>query len=158
MEWDRMDIVSKSHQDTHEWGKRLAALLKSGDVIALIGDLGTGKTTFTQGVCAGLDVTHVVTSPSFSLIQEYEGRLPVFHFDFYRLESVDEIEDLDIDGYLIAGGVCIIEWAERGEPLLPEDRISVMFDRITKNGDFSVHERAIQLVVPSGRGLMSLRA
>jgi tRNA threonylcarbamoyladenosine biosynthesis protein TsaE len=158
MEWDRKNILSKSHQDTHEWGKRLAALLKSGDVIALFGDLGTGKTTFTQGVCAGLDVTQGVTSPSFTLIQEYEGRLPVFHFDFYRLESVAEIEDLDIDSYLMAGGVCIVEWAERGEPLLPEDRISVMFDRVSRNGDFSVHERTIRIVVPRGRGLMSLRA
>lgn len=157
MERDILEIVSTSHQETFKWGEQLANLLDKDDIVALVGELGSGKTVFTQGICAGLHVRDDVTSPSFTLVQEYEGRIPVFHFDFYRLETPLEVEDLDIDGYMMAGGICIIEWAERGEPLLPKDRISVTLDRIIKNGNLSVGNRMIRITGPKGRGLLDLR-
>ena len=143
-----LEIVSASHEETFDWGKRLAGILTNGDVIALYGELGSGKTVFTQGVCTGLGVEDYVTSPSFTLVQEYRGRLSVAHFDFYRLESAEDIEGLDIDGYLMADGVCIIEWAERGELFLPQSRISVYIDRMIEGGVISINERKIRLTGP----------
>lgn len=157
METDVLRVVSNDRDETYGWGKKLSGLLKIGDVIALYGELGTGKTVFAQGVCAGLDVYDYVTSPTFTLVQEYTGRMPVFHFDFYRVESLSEIEDLDIDGYMMAGGVCIVEWAEKGEALLPESRISVVLDRIAENGSVAVDKRSIRLTGPKGRGLSDLK-
>ncbi len=115
-------VVSSCDEETYNWGKRLADFLKSGDVVVLYGELGSGKTVFAQGVCAGLEVRDVVTSPSFTLIHEYQGRMPVFHFDFYRLTSEREVEDLNVLGYWESQGISLVEWADRGESLLPEKK------------------------------------
>ena len=157
MDTDVLQVISNSRHETYGWGKKLSGLLKMDDVIALYGELGTGKTVFTQGVCAGLDVHDYVTSPTFTLVQEYDGRMPVFHFDFCRVDSISEIEDLDIDGYMMAGGVCIVEWAEKGEALLPEGCISVVLDRIVENEGVAVDKRSIRLTGPKGRGLSDLK-
>ena len=156
MEKDVIQIVSNSYRETFRWGEHLADILREGDVVALYGELGTGKTVFTQGVCAGLDVDGYVTSPTFTLIQEYQGRLPVFHFDFYRLQTAREIEALDIDGYLSGGGVCIVEWAERGDALLPADRFSITLNHSISSETIDVKKRRLRFCGPRGRGLMDL--
>ncbi len=115
------EIVSPSRQATLRLGERLGRAAASGDLILLRGDLGAGKTTLTQGIARGLGITGAVNSPTFTLIKEYAGRLPLFHIDLYRLDDLAEIEALGIEDYLDRGGVSVVEWAERGEPLWPAD-------------------------------------
>jgi tRNA threonylcarbamoyladenosine biosynthesis protein TsaE len=106
--------------DTHRFGHELGAASRAGDVIALCGELGAGKTELVKGIAAGLGHSGDVTSPTFTLVHEYRGgRLDVFHFDFYRIESVDEIPALGFDEYLAAGGLCVVEWADRFPGLIP---------------------------------------
>ena len=150
------EVVSNHREETFNYGKRLANILKEGDVVALYGELGSGKTVFVQGICAGLDVQDVVTSPSFTLIQEYQGRLPVFHLDFYRLTSVHEVEDLDVLNYWESGGISLVEWADRGEALLPEGKIAVALDRISENGQITPEKRLIRFGGCFKRQLMDL--
>ena len=99
--------------------------LRAGSVIALHGELGSGKTTFVKGLAAALGVPDLVTSPSFSLVNEYEGRVRLFHVDLYRLQGPQEVELLDLETILAAGGITVIEWAERGEGLLPEGTLHI---------------------------------
>jgi tRNA threonylcarbamoyladenosine biosynthesis protein TsaE len=120
------DILSESSEATFRKGQELAAALKPGSVVALSGDLGSGKTVLVQGICSGLGVSGVVTSPTFTLIQEYTGRIPVYHFDFYRLNALREIEDLGLSDYFESEGISLIEWAERAGALLPNDKIEVL--------------------------------
>jgi tRNA threonylcarbamoyladenosine biosynthesis protein TsaE len=113
-------IISHSPAETFAHGSALAASLRAGDVLALDGDLGAGKTHFVKGIAAGLGCGDDVTSPTFTLVHEYTGgRLPLFHFDWYRLESEDETLRLGLDDYLGAGGVVVIEWAGKFPALLP---------------------------------------
>ena len=113
-------VTSHSPAETFAFGQSIAAALRAGDVLALCGDLGAGKTHFVKGLAAGLGVAAEVTSPTFTLIHEYPGgRLPLFHFDFYRLESEDDLLRIGFDDYLDAGGVLAIEWAEKFSALLP---------------------------------------
>ena len=118
-----------SAEETLHFGEKIGKLLIPGSVITLNGDLGTGKTTLIQGICAGLDVKDVVTSPTFTLVQEYTGRMPVFHFDFYRLASEDDVWNLDFISYLEAGGACMIEWPELSVPMLPKHVIKIDINR-----------------------------
>ena len=111
-----MRFHSKSPEQTERLGEKIAALLRAGDVIACRGDLAAGKTALTRGIAAGLGVTEPVTSPTYTIVNEYpEGRLPLFHFDMYRLSSADELFDIGWEDYLARGGVCVVEWAERVE-------------------------------------------
>ncbi len=113
-------IISRSPEQTFELGRDYAAQLRAGDVLALDGDLGAGKTQFIKGVAAGLGHDGAVTSPTFTLVHEYTGgRLPLFHFDFYRLESGDEALRIGLDDYLGANGVLAIEWAGKFPEVLP---------------------------------------
>jgi tRNA threonylcarbamoyladenosine biosynthesis protein TsaE len=121
-------LISQSEEATLQLGAVLAQQFQAGDIIALYGDLGSGKTCLTRGICQGLGVIEDVTSPTFVLINEYQGRLPVYHFDFYRLETPDEIWNLGIDDYFNNEGICIIEWAERGARLLPAQRIEIYLE------------------------------
>jgi tRNA threonylcarbamoyladenosine biosynthesis protein TsaE len=108
------------------YAKELAGDLQAGAVIALIGDLGTGKTTFTKALAAGLGVSEPVQSPTFTIIKEYKsGRLPLFHFDVYRLESEEELEDLGIDEYLFGDGVSVVEWADKVPGIFPEGTLVI---------------------------------
>lgn len=121
-----MNILSDSPGKTKKIGERLGKKLKKGDIVALIGELGSGKTCFTQGLMKGLGVkTNKITSPSFVIINEYTGRLPVYHFDIYRLNNVREVIDLGYQEYFYGNGVTIIEWADKIEELLPKKCIRV---------------------------------
>ena len=121
-----MEYISNSAQETEALGERLAARLRPGDVIAYTGDLGAGKTAFTRGLARGLGVTERVTSPTFTIVNEYEGgRLPLFHFDLYRMDSPEELFDIGWEDYLARGGVCAVEWSENIADALEEDAIRV---------------------------------
>ena len=117
---------TSSAAETIELGRALSRRLKPGDVVAFYGDLGAGKTTMIKGICAGLGVTDVVKSPSFVIITEYRARVPVYHIDLYRLDgSIHPLEGLGLESYLAGDGVCLVEWAERGEALLPPEVVRV---------------------------------
>ncbi len=120
-----LKIKIEGLQGTEQFAKSLASLLKAEDIVCLNGDLGAGKTTMTKSIGKALGVEDYITSPTFTLINEYEGRLPVYHFDVYRLEGAEDLFDLGFDEYFFGQGVCIIEWAEKIENLLPEDRIII---------------------------------
>ena len=108
-----MQFLSHSTQETEAIGEELAQKLRGGDVLAFTGSLGMGKTAFTRGLARGLGCRGRVTSPTFTIVNEYEGRTPLFHFDMYRLGSSDELFDIGWDDYLARGGVCAVEWSER---------------------------------------------
>ena len=121
-----MELLSHSPEETEDIGARLAETLKPGAVVAFTGDLGAGKTAFTRGLARGLGVPDRVTSPTFTIVNEYEGgRLPLFHFDLYRLGCADELFDIGWEDYLARGGVCAVEWSERMEELLEPGTIRV---------------------------------
>ncbi|MCG8606999.1 tRNA (adenosine(37)-N6)-threonylcarbamoyltransferase complex ATPase subunit type 1 TsaE [bacterium] len=121
--WHRFETYSPV--ETERVAEEFARSLKTGDVAALNGELGTGKTTFIRGVCRGLQVSAQVTSPTFTLIHEYQGSIPVYHFDFYRITNPIEIVQLGCDEYFCGDGICLIEWAERVSNYLPENRFEV---------------------------------
>jgi len=118
-------FISKSEEETVKKGREFAKGLKPGSVVALYGDLGAGKTQFVKGVCQALDVKEVVNSPTFTIVNEYHGTLPVFHIDLYRMNNVDEIFGIGFDEYLESGGVCLVEWAEKLNGIMPERRYDV---------------------------------
>ena len=121
-----MTYVTNSPAETEALGQRLAERLQPGDVIAYTGDLGAGKTSFTRGLARGLGITERITSPTFTIVNEYlGGRLPLFHFDMYRLGSSDELYEIGWEDYLARGGVCAVEWSEIVADALEEDCIRV---------------------------------
>jgi tRNA threonylcarbamoyladenosine biosynthesis protein TsaE len=122
-------MITNSAEETMLIGEKLAKTLKPGDMIALSGDLGSGKTTFTKGIGKGLGVkdSKRINSPTFVLIKEYDGKMPLYHLDLYRLDDLKEIENLAIEEYIYGTGVTVIEWADKMKCLLPEKHISVMF-------------------------------
>ncbi|MEP7071989.1 MAG: tRNA (adenosine(37)-N6)-threonylcarbamoyltransferase complex ATPase subunit type 1 TsaE [Verrucomicrobiota bacterium] len=122
-------IISASQSETEARGESLAQKLGPGEVIGLTGDVGAGKTHFTKGIARGLGVPGEITSPTFTLVHEYErGRLPLYHFDFYRLERLEELVAIGFEEYLDANGVCVIEWADRFREALPERTRWVHFE------------------------------
>jgi len=127
-----MERITQSDEETRALGEALGRRLGPGQVVCLIGPLGAGKTTLAQGIARGLEVEDVVNSPTFTLVQEYAGRLPVYHLDVYRLSGPEEVGDLALDEMLGAGGVVIIEWPERIAAALPPDRLEV---RLEPQGD-----------------------
>ena len=119
-----------NEKDTEKLGEKIGQKVQPGTVIALIGDLGTGKTTLTKSIARGLGVTETVTSPTFNIIREYRsGRLPLYHFDVYRIGDPDEMFELGYEEYFYGDGVCVVEWADIIEELLPEDAVVVTIDR-----------------------------
>ena len=121
-----MTYVTNSPAETEALGQRLAERLQPGDVIAYTGDLGAGKTAFTRGLARGLGITERITSPTFTIANEYQGgRLPLFHFDLYRLGSSEELYEIGWEDYLARGGVCAVEWSEIVADALEEDCIRV---------------------------------
>jgi tRNA threonylcarbamoyladenosine biosynthesis protein TsaE len=122
-------IISKSEKQTEELGLKLAEELKPGTVIALIGDLGSGKTALTKALAKGLGIEEQVTSPTFTIIQEYSGgRLPLYHFDVYRLEGEEDMYELGYEDYFYGDGVCVVEWADQIKELLPKNTIYINID------------------------------
>jgi len=130
-------MVIETHDpvETFEVGRTIGMNAKPGQIYTLTGDLGVGKTVFTQGVAAGLGITEPVNSPTFTIIQEYEdGRLPFYHFDVYRIGDLEEMEEIGYDDYFFGQGICLIEWAELIEEILPEKRIEVTIEKDLEKG------------------------
>ncbi|KAB3532064.1 tRNA (adenosine(37)-N6)-threonylcarbamoyltransferase complex ATPase subunit type 1 TsaE [Alkaliphilus serpentinus] len=125
-------IEVKGLEKTQEIALKLGQSLRRGDIICLTGDLGAGKTTFTKALAMGLGVTDTVTSPTFTIIQEYEGRLPLYHFDVYRIDDPQAMEDIGFDEYLFGDGVCVIEWANIIKELIPNNSLWI---EILVNGE-----------------------
>ena len=130
-----MVIETHDPEETFEVGRPIGMNAKPGQIYTLTGDLGVGKTVFTQGVAAGLGITEPVNSPTFTIIQEYEdGRLPFYHFDVYRIGDLEEMEEIGYDDYFFGQGICLIEWAELIEEILPEKRIEVTIEKDLEKG------------------------
>ena len=126
----------KNEEETRRFGLDLAHELKAGDVVALMGDLGTGKTALTRYIAGGLGITARVNSPTFTIVKEYrEGRLPLFHFDVYRVSDPDELFNIGADEYFYGDGVCVVEWADLIEELLPEDTRYIYIEYGPKEGE-----------------------
>jgi tRNA threonylcarbamoyladenosine biosynthesis protein TsaE len=139
-----MTIDSYKAEDTFQTGYRLGISAKKGEVYCLNGDLGVGKTVFTQGFAKGLGIEESVNSPTFTIIQQYEGgRLPLYHFDVYRIAEVEEMEEIGYEDYFYGDGVCLIEWAELIGELLPKDRITIVIKKDLQRG-FDYREIAVQ--------------
>ena len=130
-----MVIETHDPEETFEVGRTIGMNAKPGQIYTLTGDLGVGKTVFTQGVAAGLGITEPVNSPTFTIIQEYEdGRLPFYHYDVYRIGDLEEMEEIGYDDYFFGQGICLIEWAELIEEILPEKRIEVTIEKDLEKG------------------------
>ena len=140
-----MEFITHSPEETRALGGRLANALQGGEVIAFTGDLGAGKTAFVSGMAAALGVEERVTSPTFTIVNEYEGgRLPLFHFDMYRLGSADELFHIGWEDYLARGGVCAVEWSENVDEAIEDDAIRIS---ITRGGDENSRVITIEGVV-----------
>ncbi|MFQ5933243.1 MAG: tRNA (adenosine(37)-N6)-threonylcarbamoyltransferase complex ATPase subunit type 1 TsaE, partial [Dehalococcoidia bacterium] len=124
----RLETTTHSPEETQRLGASLAKALKGGDILLLSGELGAGKTCLTQGIAWGLGIREHARSPTFVLISEYQGHLPLYHIDLYRLDDLMEIDDLGLDEYLYGDGVCVIEWAEKADSILPEDGLWVRIE------------------------------
>ena len=130
-----MVIETHDPEETFEVGRTIGMNAKPGQIYTLTGDLGVGKTVFTQGVAVGLGITEPENSPTFTIIQEYEdGRLPFYHFDVYRIGDLEEMEEIGYDDYFFGQGICLIEWAELIEEILPEKRIEVTIEKDLEKG------------------------
>ena len=127
-------MITNSAEETLAFGRRFAKYLKDGDVIALFGELGSGKTCFAQGVCNGCGIHDAVTSPTFTLINEYTNSHLIYHFDFYRIGSEDEIYGLGYEEYFYGSGICLIEWADRVQNFLPANRIEIYMENLFDQG------------------------
>ncbi len=131
-----LTLSSHSPEQTQLLGSYLGRLARKADVFLLTGELGTGKTCLVQGIARGLNVKEYAFSPSFVILRQYHGRLPLYHIDFYRLDSIEEITDLGLDDYLYGDGVCVVEWAEKGLHVVPQDNllISIRYVPVLETG------------------------
>lgn len=130
-----MIIETNSAEETFALGKALGEKASPGQIYTLDGDLGTGKTVFTQGVAAGLGITEAISSPTFTIIQEYDtGRLPLYHFDVYRIGDIEEMEEIGYDDYFFGEGICLIEWADLIREILPEHVIRITIEKDLEKG------------------------
>ena len=130
-----MIIETKNARETYEVGEKIGRKARPGQVYTLMGDLGVGKTVFTQGVANGLGITEPVSSPTFTIIQEYEeGRLPFYHFDVYRIGCIEEMDEIGYEDYFYGNGICLIEWANLIEEIIPEDAISITIEKDLEKG------------------------
>ena len=128
-------IETENPEETFALGQKIGRAATPGQVYTLTGDLGVGKTVFTQGVASGLGITEPVNSPTFTIVQVYEeGRLPFYHFDVYRIGDIEEMEEIGYDDYFFGEGICLIEWAELIEEILPENRISITIEQDLSRG------------------------
>ncbi|WP_031342598.1 tRNA (adenosine(37)-N6)-threonylcarbamoyltransferase complex ATPase subunit type 1 TsaE [Ruminiclostridium papyrosolvens] len=138
-------LETHSFEETVEAGLKLGNILKPGDVIWLSGDLGTGKTALTNGIAKALGIDAYITSPTFNLVNEYEGIMPLYHFDVYRIADPDEMFDIGFDEYLNNGGVTVIEWGEQIAEILPSDIIRVTIEKNLQKG-LDVREITIEFM------------
>jgi len=134
VEEGKFTFLSKAPADTLRLGEKIGRLAKPGDVVLLSGNLGAGKTCLTQGIARGIEATQPVQSPTFVLVREIEGRLPLYHIDLYRLSGLAEIENLGLDDYFNGSGLTVVEWADKGMELLPKDYLAVKIEILEKDG------------------------
>ena len=120
-----LTIITKSSEETKNLGEELSKFTKPGDLLAFYGELGAGKTCFIQGISRGLKVKDYVTSPSFTIINEYQGKIPIYHFDLFRLDNAEEIIELGYNEYFYGEGLTVIEWAGKIEQLLPKEHLKI---------------------------------
>lgn len=131
-----MEFTINNVEDTVEIGKQLGERVRPGDIICINGDLGTGKTHFTKGIALGLGVSENITSPTFTIVNEYEsGRLKLYHFDVYRVNDPDEIDNIGFDEYIFSNGVSVIEWSNYIDELIPKDYIDINISKLPKSGE-----------------------
>ena len=130
-----MIIETRTPEETFAIGRKIGQSARPGQIYSLTGDLGVGKTVFTQGVADGLEIYEPICSPTFTIIQEYDsGRLPFYHFDVYRIGDIEEMEEIGYDDYFFGRGICLIEWADLIEEILPEKLIRVMIEKDLEKG------------------------
>lgn len=120
-----LTIISKSPEETKKLGREVGKLAKPGDLLAFYGELGAGKTCFIQGISQGLEVKDYVTSPSFTIVNEYQGKIPIYHFDLFRLDHAEDILELGYEEYFYGEGLTVIEWAEKIEHFLPQEHLKI---------------------------------
>jgi len=146
-----LELTSHSPEQTQRLGARIGELTLPGDILLLIGALGTGKTCLTQGIAWGLGIKEYAVSPSFVIVRELYGRLPLYHIDLYRLDHIEEIVELGLDDYLYGSGVCVVEWAEKGLSVLPTEHLMIQISYLSDS------ERSFQLK-PSGKRYLQILA
>ena len=130
-----MIVETHSAEETFELGRKIGQQARPGQIYTLVGDLGVGKTVFTQGVASGLDIREPISSPTFTIIQIYEeGRMPFYHFDVYRIGDIEEMEEIGYDDYFFGEGICLIEWANLIEEILTDHIIAVTIEKDLKKG------------------------
>ena len=151
MKLSHLDLISHSPEETHKIGADIGELALPGDIYLLVGRLGTGKTCLTQGIAHGLNIKEYALSPSFVIVRELYGRLPLYHIDLFRLDHIEEIEELGLDDYLYGKGVCVVEWAEKGLSVLPNEHLLIQIDFVSDT------ERSFRLKPRGKRYLEILR-
>jgi tRNA threonylcarbamoyladenosine biosynthesis protein TsaE len=144
-----LELISHSPEQTQKLGIRIGELALPGDVFLLVGELGAGKTCLTQGVAWGLDIKEYTMSPSFVLVRELYGRLPLYHIDLYRLDRIEESMELGLDEYLCGRGVCVVEWAEKALSIMPAEHLLIEIDYLADTG------RSFQMK-PSGQRYLDM--
>ncbi len=131
---NNLELISRSPEETQELGRHLGELALPGDVFLLVGGLGAGKTCLTQGIAWGLGIKEYTMSPSFVIIRELYGRLPLYHIDLYRLDRIEESMDLGLDDYLYGRGVCVVEWAEKALSIMPAEHLLIKIGYLSDTG------------------------
>jgi tRNA threonylcarbamoyladenosine biosynthesis protein TsaE len=126
-----IELITHSPGETQELGCRIGELAQPGDAILLVGDLGSGKTCLTQGIARGLSIKEHALSPTFVIMREMHGRLPLYHMDLYRLDRVEETNDLGLDDYFYGEGLCVVEWAEKAMALMPPDHLLIEINYVS---------------------------
>jgi len=126
-----LEITSSSTEQTRKLGMKLGKLAAPGDIILLVGKLGAGKTCLTQGIARGMGIKEYTTSPTFVLVREYPGKLPLYHIDLYRLDRIEEVAQLGLDDYIYGKGVCVVEWAEKGLSVLPDEHLLIEIQTVS---------------------------
>ena len=135
-ERQNIEITIKSEEDSAKLGRKIGEKAEPGSVLALIGDLGTGKTTLTKYIAAGMGVSEVITSPTFNIVKEYRsGRIPLYHFDVYRIEDPEEMYEIGYEEYFYGDGLCVVEWADMIEELLPGDAAVIKMEYSDTEGE-----------------------
>jgi tRNA threonylcarbamoyladenosine biosynthesis protein TsaE len=146
-----LKLISHSPEETQKLGERIGQLALAGDVFLLVGNLGAGKTCLTQGIAWGLGIKEYAMSPSFVIMRELYGRLPLYHIDLYRLDHIEESMDLGLDDYFYGRGVCVVEWAEKALSIMPAEHLLIKIDYLSDT------ERSFELE-PSGQRYLELVA
>jgi len=146
-----LELISHSPEQTQKFGAYIGELCLPGDVFLLVGSLGAGKTCLTQGIAWGLGIKEYAASPSFVVVRELYGKLPLYHIDLYRLDHIEEIVELGLDDYLYGKGVCVVEWAEKGLSVLPAEHLLIQISYLSDD------ERKLRLK-PSGKRYLEILA